>query len=54
MALRAAEEGVVMLLNRPRRGQSEPLLPLPPTIKKIAVLGPNGGCARLGPEVKHS
>eukprot|EP00658_Telonema_sp_P-2_P002988 TRINITY_DN11096_c0_g2_i6.p1 TRINITY_DN11096_c0_g2~~TRINITY_DN11096_c0_g2_i6.p1 ORF type:complete len:458 (+),score=121.41 TRINITY_DN11096_c0_g2_i6:146-1519(+) len=45
LALRAAEEGVVLLMNRNRT------LPLPPhngkgVALRIGVIGPNGGCAR--------
>ena len=38
LALRAAEEGVVLLKNEGA------LLPLGAAIKKVAVIGPNGGC----------
>eukprot|EP01047_Picozoa_sp_COSAG01_P006715 COSAG01_NODE_246_length_20450_cov_195.166822_28_plen_99_part_00 len=44
LALKAAEEGIVMLLNRPKAGGTAPLLPLDQAeVKKIAVVGPNGG-----------
>ena len=39
LALRAAEEGVVLLKNEGG------LLPIGPSITRIAVIGPNGGCA---------
>lgn len=39
LALRAAEEGVVLLKNEGG------LLPIGPSVKRIAVIGPNGGCA---------
>eukprot|EP00966_Prymnesium_polylepis_P214447 4966335-Prymnesium_polylepis.1 len=38
LALRAAEEGIVLLKNEGA------LLPLGAAIKKVAVIGPNGGC----------
>ena len=52
LALRAAEEGVVMLINRPpppgsAQPAGRPLLPLSKArTKTIAVLGPNGASYR--------
>ena len=49
LALQAAEEGIVLLINKPPPGShsSKPLLPLSAMTKSIAVLGPNGGCSDL-------
>jgi beta-glucosidase len=42
LALRAAEEGVVLLKNAAN------ILPFGPSVKKIAVIGPNAGCSDNG------
>lgn len=44
LALKAAEEGTVLLINRPHGSSQKPLLPLSQMLKTIAVVGPNGGC----------
>ena len=45
LALKAAEEGIVLLLNRPDEKTGAPTLPLSPSYAgHIAVIGPNGGC----------
>ena len=49
LALRAAEEGTVLLINKPHKGAGVPILPLPAMTRNIAILGPNGGCT--DPEV---
>jgi beta-glucosidase len=62
LALKAAEEGIVLLINKPpptaarmHNGQDQaetmarPMLPLSAMTKRIAVIGPNGGCS--DPEV---
>lgn len=49
LALKAAEEGTVLLINRPHGSSQEPLLPLPQMLKTIAVVGPNGGCDSAEP-----
>ena len=48
LALRAAEEGVVLLKNERH------VLPLAPAMKKIAVVGGNGGCAAPDAQPKTS
>ena len=52
LARRAAVESIVLLRNEPvrdrRRGENEPMLPLPSTgLKTIAVIGPNAERARI-------
>ena len=54
LSSKAAEEGIVLLINRPDAKTRAPTLPLSPSYTgHIAVIGPNGGCG-AGPEAGHA